>query len=177
MLDEAWTNPSDQLVDHIEDLIVQLSDSHFSDHWTRRDWPLMRDAVALAKRIQSLIDDGKWRAGNPPLSYWQLLHEVCEACLAIESPPDLPEPRTVQLETLEQLAELKPPIRDEQVCQIFGFVDEAGRPDFDRLARARAGKEEVPKTRTLPVDSSWPERRPHMGFLEALADAIQAERV
>lgn len=155
--------------DALADFVIAVA-SEPETPWPQSTWPFLEPTVSIASWIKHRC--GRWR---DPTLIWDpgIIRLIAIAYGEIEKLRDPlrdPEPKTVQLESIEELVGLK--LRDHQIAKIYGWWPKDGSSDDYKKAREKVnackrGEVAAPITKTYPPSASVPERQPNLDVVHA----------
>lgn len=155
-------NPQELMFDRLEETL-QIVAEEPTIAWPQSTWLCLEEICKLAKLVSEYGD--LWRDAR---SEWD--HAIGRAIQLAEAErpqlldPSDPEPRTVELETLEELVEQK--VSNAQIARIYNWVDEHGNADISKVKLAKRGDIKTPERFTFPPLLRGPKRQPHLGPID-----------
>ena len=161
------------LLDCLEDVMLAVAAEPLVA-WPPSAWQFLHYVAHAAAVIESRGDDWRSPVTPWPTSYWIMLGKMTAEAETLLNPPPLPQPKVVQLETLQELIDQG--VRDEQIAEIYEFVDEFKRPQVSKVMAAKRGEIKPPTEKVYPPKHDGPKRQPSLAIVDSLADRFEADQ-
>lgn len=171
-LDSGQRAAPENLFDAVESFLTIVGE-RADVAWPRPCWIFVEAATTIGTIVGQA--GHRWRVSGDPWNY-----ALCNPIKAAGAErgnlldPKVPQPRTVQLESIEEFIEQK--LSNRQIAICYDWYDGNGEPDQKKARACRLGKVDAPTSKTYLPHFAGPSRQPHLGAIDQALAIFQEQK-